>query len=418
MSNYVSSQMKGFKKTQFLGLRKHHVRTIVDDKNVYPELSCGNVYIQEVVSFANCEKRMKKLKEAAGKRTCNIEFSKNSNAFVDNVVVLSRDQVMVVKSKYPFNWKDKIIDCCKKLANFIHKNFGLFPMAIDLHVDEGHFKSEEFIENFHVHMTFFNFDFEKLIHPFRLMGKGNMKKLQDLTGRAFIQLGFVRGKSKELTSAVHKDKAEYLEALVERLKAALESLNASYSQVEKELSVKLIKLSGIESKIIDQESNFRKEECRSVSLKKELIKTTSEINRLRLVKKQEEINYNDSKHELMVAREDIVKLNNHLKKIKRDINKTVLNSKSENEILYYKRLERARLENELTVIEGKLLDLRKEYDEVIRSSNPTERALRIKLDFEYKKNLELTKKLDAYEGNKNNSLEGGNNKEYTKIIVP
>ncbi|MEZ8227027.1 hypothetical protein AB6C43_23800 [Vibrio splendidus] len=76
------------------------------------------------------------------------------------------------------------------------------------------------------------------------------------------------------------------------------------------------------------------------------------------------------------------------------------------------------MENELTVIEGKLLDLRKEYDEVIRSSNPTERALQIKLDFESNKNLELTKKLDTYEGNKNNSFEGGDNKKYTKIIVP
>lgn len=390
MNNYVSSQMKGFKKTQFRGLRKHHVRTIVDDKNVYPELSCGNVHIQEVVSFANCEKRMKKLKESAGKRTCNIEFSKNSNAFVDNVVVLSRDQVLVVKSKYPFNWKEKIIDCCKKLANFIHKKFGLFPMAIDLHVDEGHFKSEEFIENFHVHMTFFNFDFEKLVHPFRLMGKGNMMELQDLTGRAFFQLGFVRGKSKEFTSAEHKDKLEYLEALVERKKMDLESLNASYSQVEKELSVKQTELSDIELKIIVQESKFRKEECRLVSLKEEV----------------------------MVAKEDIVKSKEYLNKINREINENELNKKLESEIVYNKKLERSRMENELTVIEGELIELRKEYREVIRSSNPTERALQIKLGVEYDKNIELTKKLDAYEGSEKDSLEDGNNRECTKSIAP
>ncbi|WP_295899507.1 hypothetical protein [uncultured Vibrio sp.] len=210
MSSFVSSRMMPFKKSQLSGLRKHHLREFLFDENVYPEFSCRNLNYSAEYEFSQLENQMEEAKIAGGKRACNIKFAQNSNAFVDNVVILSYEQVQVVKQYYPERWKKMLVGCAKKLAQSISEQFGLFLMAIDFHCDEGHFSGSKFIENFHLHMTFFNFDFEKLIHPFRQLGKTALQKLQDLTFEAFKILGFTRGISKEVTSKEHKSKARYL----------------------------------------------------------------------------------------------------------------------------------------------------------------------------------------------------------------
>ncbi|WP_052772044.1 hypothetical protein [Vibrio mexicanus] len=193
MKDFVSSHIKAFKKNQYSGLRNHHRRKFSYDENVYPQFSAHNRHFSINDDFSQLEALMEKAKIDAGKRRCNVKFSKRANAFVDNVVSLSYDQVQQVKIRYPDTWEQELLNSATALSNKIEDKFGLHPMAIDFHADEGHFINNQFIENFHIHITFFNFDFDKLIHPFRLLGKSALKILQDLTFEAFSRLGFTRG---------------------------------------------------------------------------------------------------------------------------------------------------------------------------------------------------------------------------------
>ncbi|MGF1720343.1 hypothetical protein L4D20_09935 [Vibrio kyushuensis] len=380
MKRYVSSTMKGFKKSQRSILRKHHTREITDDKNVYPIFSSGNVYTSIELTFFNCEAAMKKAKLGAGKRPCNINFSKNADVIVDNVVVLSRDQVMVVQSEYPFSWKDKIIECCKELASSINKHFGLLLMSIDFHVDEGYFRGKEFIENFHLHMTFFNFDFEKLVHPFRMLGKKKMQKLQDITGEAFAALGFERGISKEITGREHKEKAEFLATRVEELEAEckrkqveMEFLNTSYNEALERFNTLRDKVSKIESKVIQVEEELGEKFTKNLMLELDLEKKNKEL-------KVKESNSKQETEKVNLLRLQLTKLKGELSQVLTDSEQEirVLNNTKSELIVTNEKL--VRCGNELTIVEGDLSKLSGKLDDARQCANPREIALMIEIE--------------------------------------
>lgn len=235
MKKFVSCHAESFKRTQVKGLSAHHNRKIEFDENVFPELSEGNWSEKTKLSFDQLEAEMISAKRAAGKKASNLAFRKDANVMLDNVLTLSRDQVEVVKEKYPDSWQKKLSECAMNLSGKIKKEFGLTPMGVHFHVDEGRTENGEFICNYHAHMTFFNFNFETLEQPLRKMKRNAFSKLQDFAGEAFAPLGFERGQSKEITGKKHLKKNEYVTQQITEAEKKLERLRSKHSEIESEI---------------------------------------------------------------------------------------------------------------------------------------------------------------------------------------
>jgi hypothetical protein len=217
MSGFVASNARYYKATQIAGLTGHVRRQFEHDENVFPELS-GENFRHHFATFAELEQRMLEAKSAAGLRARG--FQKNANVLVDNILILDRETVEALKTQNPSGYKSQLRKAAVVLSERICAQFGLEPMSIDFHWDEGHHDPEsgEFKNNYHAHMSFFNFDFNKLNQPLRSMKRDDFSMFQDLSAEAFEPLGFRRGESKKSTGKKHLDKKDFVnQQLKERL---------------------------------------------------------------------------------------------------------------------------------------------------------------------------------------------------------
>jgi hypothetical protein len=111
----------------------------------------------------------------------------------------------------------------KQYAESVKQEFGFEPLGIDLHLDEGRYENGIFIRNYHAHVQFGNYCFEKRFAPLRhMMRKGknsqgrtndsnpHFEKLQDLVSKPFEKIGFSRGEQKSVTSREHLTKEEFV----------------------------------------------------------------------------------------------------------------------------------------------------------------------------------------------------------------
>ena len=152
--------------------------------------------------FANL---LKSKDEVQRRRKCY--GNKNSNDLIEMVVALSEEQAL--------NYLDNGVDLMKGFDNFaknMKQHFGLTPLEISLHLDEGHLKNGEPKFNVHAHVVFFNFDFEKEVSVWRKVGRKDTKLMQDIAANSFQEVGlnFQRGTSKELSTKEHLERNDYI----------------------------------------------------------------------------------------------------------------------------------------------------------------------------------------------------------------
>ncbi len=223
MSRYVACNAKYYKKSKMGGLKDHIEREFDNDQNVFPELSKDN-FSCHLASFDELEKRMLQAKKNAGRKIRG--FQDNANVMLDNVLILSREVVDGLKKERPDDYKNILGIAAKDLAKKIQDKFGLEPMSINFHFDEGHLdkKTGEFKNNYHAHMSFFNFCFNKLTQPLRTMNRADFSKIQDLAAEAFQSLGFERGEKKKTKNRDHLEKSEFIKRVNEDLKDQNNSL--------------------------------------------------------------------------------------------------------------------------------------------------------------------------------------------------
>jgi len=235
MSKFVSCNAKYYKQSQVKGLSGHHTREFENDANVLPEFTPYNFTTKLNPSFNELERKMVEVKRAAGKKSSNLEFRKNANVLVDNVLIFSREQVRFLMQKDPQNLRANMQKCGTALAAKIQREFGLTPMDIHWHFDEGHFdESGNFRPNYHAHMTFFNFDFQSLEQPLRKMKRSDFSKIQDFAAEAFKELGFERGVKKSITGKEHKEKAEFLSDKLSAVEAQKREIESEIQSLQKE----------------------------------------------------------------------------------------------------------------------------------------------------------------------------------------
>ena len=152
-----------------------------------PVLTVGNrshVY----ATFTQLERFMIETKIAAGIRSSNIKFRDEDNVVFGVIVELPFDQVNELRVEHPNTWTDDIMKYAIMFSDLMINKFGFEPMSIDLHLDEGDIRDGKFVEHIHMHINFFNFDFEKLVQPITIMKRHDFTVFQDLASVAFSPL--------------------------------------------------------------------------------------------------------------------------------------------------------------------------------------------------------------------------------------
>ena len=154
------------------------------------------------------------------------------NMLFEHVLVMSEEHFSHLEKRFGTQKVARgILRGLQQYAEQIKKEFGFEPLAISLHLDEGHDKylftkegvKKTFIRNVHAHIDFYNYDFKSDVAPLRhlmQMGKDengktnplnpNFVRMQDIAGEVFKSVGFRRGISQLVTGKKHLKKERFV----------------------------------------------------------------------------------------------------------------------------------------------------------------------------------------------------------------
>jgi hypothetical protein len=217
--NFVSTNFKYFKDSNFKGLVDHILRNFKENINAFPKYTpdnFGNRYNQEsyqkIYDKVNARKAELKLKR----------LNKTSNTHIDGAFSFSLDRWEELEKEYSkSDLKDMITERMNKYMGEFRKEFGFEPIGWEMHLDEGFEKQIEekknnpdkkLVRNIHAHVGFFNYNFKNDRAPLRKMTKKDWSKTQDIAAKHFLDMGFIRGVSKENTKKNHLSKDDYIQA--------------------------------------------------------------------------------------------------------------------------------------------------------------------------------------------------------------
>jgi hypothetical protein len=210
-------------------------------ENIYPLFTTNNASLYPKGLNSGVEalgKACLRYKQVTGKKVRS-----DFNVLFEHVVILSEAHYSKLEKKIGVEeTKRRVMKLLVSYAKNIKREYGFEPIAVQLHLDEGHHDSSgKFIRNIHAHISFFNYDFEKKIAPLRhLMAKGknehgrtkkfneNFEKMQDIAAKVFAPLKFKRGVSQSVTGSKHLSKEAFVR---EKLNNMEVTLNESEQQV-------------------------------------------------------------------------------------------------------------------------------------------------------------------------------------------
>lgn len=201
---YVSANTKYYTASNASGEMAHVARLFAENKNVIPHPQ--NICWFDDNLYQKFQHLLAKAEAAKGKK-----FQRNSNLFLDTVVVLSRERVDELRSQP--NFQANMQSAIQRFDQLFQERFGFTPIGTGFHGDEGHINAltKEFLRNYHFHVLSLNFDFKTNKQPLRNMQKSDWSIVQDLVAEAFSGLGFVRGEKKEITHRNHLSKNDFVE---------------------------------------------------------------------------------------------------------------------------------------------------------------------------------------------------------------
>jgi hypothetical protein len=221
MSEYIAIRAKYYKISGGKKVIAHCLRLGAHSKNqnvTKPENQKMNIYSFDKKKFDEVEEQHQK---AIGKKP-----QKNRNAIFETVIIFSEENFTRAGVKNHEEYLEKYMENIKE-------EYGFEPLGFSLHMDEGDKKV-----NTHAHAFFYNYDFKKKKAPLRdLMKKGNdingqvnklnpaFVKMQDVAAATFEPLGYVRGESKDVTSAEHKNKEQFVKNKLLEIKEDVNKLH-------------------------------------------------------------------------------------------------------------------------------------------------------------------------------------------------
>lgn len=224
MSNYISLNAKYYKNDEFKKIYEHDFRKS-DVTYLLKDTQYKNVNF-EFDTFENLKAKKAHILAQKGKR----EQSKE-NTLIEFVCALSREETeKLLKSKDGYS---KLEQALKQVMLDIQVRYGFTPIFGAFHGDEGHKNGKTNLHNFHAHLTFFNFDFEKERSVLRTIQKGEWSKMQDVAALAFEKhnLDFKRGEKKETKEKDHLERKLYIGAKKEAIKDINVYLETSVNNV-------------------------------------------------------------------------------------------------------------------------------------------------------------------------------------------
>ncbi|MCD8560618.1 MAG: hypothetical protein LRY75_17730 [Shewanella xiamenensis] len=255
----------------FVGVRTHYYKyaaavALLDHVNVYrdgftksanvvrPELAVHNAqYVYQNASrpLEALDIVIERHTRLKGKRPRS-----DFNMLFEHVLILSEEQYSLLEKRFGTQKVAKgILRGLQQYAEQIKTEFGFEPLAISLHLDEGHEKDvftkdgvkKTFIRNVHAHIDFYNYDFQNDIAPLRhLMQKGqdengrtnqlnpNFVRMQDIAGEVFKSVGFHRGVSKLITGKKHLKKERFV---LQKLAETEANIKQSEQQIQQKAAI-------------------------------------------------------------------------------------------------------------------------------------------------------------------------------------
>ena len=228
---YVSIHFESYKSTSFYNLKNHNTRKKPPTYLLPKEMITVENFHKDFNSFSDLKNEHKKIL----KEEKNTGLQKSQKLLMEGVLSFSEYQMeQIIKE----NKIEKLEELIEKYMKEIEKEYGLKPISFYFHGDEGH-KTKKGKKtnhkNYHAHVQFYNFDFEKKESVQRKLNKSDFSKFQDLAGMIFKELGFERGISKEITKKEHKNREEFIEyeKEIERLNEVIEEKNKKVKEQSK-----------------------------------------------------------------------------------------------------------------------------------------------------------------------------------------
>lgn len=281
MNSFVAVRCRYYKKEKAL-LALDHSRYkrngVTRSQNVFNTLTHNN-FGKFRNQYKSCEDGLKqccvRYKEVTGKKTRS-----DFNMLFEHILVLSESKFSSLERSYrKAEVRHLLTIAIESYMDKVKDQFGFEPIGFDVHLDEGYKSSHtgRFKRNVHVHVQFFNYDFKEKIAPLKyLMKKGknddgttkvlneNFSRFQDLAHSTFKQLGFKRGKSKNISKLEHQEKLDFVESQVNRqtnkligIRNTQETLSNSIEKQRQVLDVQMSRLDQLNRKITELRAEIK-----------------------------------------------------------------------------------------------------------------------------------------------------------------
>lgn len=244
MPAYISARTEYYSRSNASGELGHVSRVFADNKNVLR--TDGDFVWQSCDLHRRFSELVLAAENAKGK-----SFQKNSNLYLDTVLVLSRERVEQLQVELGERFEARLRECLSKFETLFKDAYGFEPIGYAFHGDEGHIDSltNEVIRNYHFHVVSLNFDFDTKTQPLRSMHKNDWIRVQDLAGQAFSDLGFVRGESKTITKKQHLSKEAFVSKSLEEKEESLKHLDLIIHQQKEHILLNEKKLNSLQDEI-------------------------------------------------------------------------------------------------------------------------------------------------------------------------
>lgn len=206
MKNFISSNTGYNKGHKVKDIQSHNDRSHKPDYLLPEEFHLGNKthnFIGEnIVDGFN---ELKSMRIANSKKNSNIR--KNENQIIESVIALSEEQALAY-----INEGRDLMSGGIQIAKDISEKFGMTPLSVDLHLDEGHMDGDTPKYNIHFHISYYNYDFDNNRSVLRTMTKKDFELMQDISAAAMQKhdFNFVRGISKEITGLKHQKRNDFV----------------------------------------------------------------------------------------------------------------------------------------------------------------------------------------------------------------
>lgn len=239
MKDFVSLNFKYYKDSNVSGVLGHINRQFKVNKNSFIDHTKNNFGDPGLIN--NYQQLRRKVEIAKGK-----SIRKDATTLLDGVLVFSLEQFEnLEQSLSQKELQEALTIYTREYMEEIKKLYGLEPIGFQFHLDEGHIKNN-LVRNVHAHLTFYNYDFKTNKSRWRELKRNDFSKIQDIAGTIFSDLGFRRGKSKEITKNTHLKKDKYIEQkqnkIIENNNTEIKELEHQISELELSYKRKIIQL--------------------------------------------------------------------------------------------------------------------------------------------------------------------------------